>query len=267
MTDIITSTRNPRIIELRKLDQRKHRAEQGRFAVEGLQSLHMALASGAPPLEVFYCEALFTGDEAPTLLAKFREQGANLLPVSVEVMRSLSERDAPQGIIATFALIERDLAFLRLTGRDLIVVLDRLSDPGNLGTIVRTADAVGATAVIIITPATDPYDPKTVRASMGSVFNLPVVSTGDTAALFDWLRENNIRPIGADAPRGQTWAQIDWHGSVGLVLGNEARGLSDDVSEQIDTWAALPIAGKADSLNVAVAAGVLMYAWVAANVA
>jgi RNA methyltransferase, TrmH family len=265
LPDIITSTRNPRIVNLRKLDQRKHRAEQGRFAVEGLQSLHMALDSGIPPLEVFYCEALFTGTEAPVLLEQFQQRGASPFPVSAEVMHSLSERDSPQGIIATFELVNRSLASLSMTGNQLVIVLDRLSDPGNLGTILRTADAVGSGAVVIMTPASDPFDPKTVRASMGSVFNIPVVQTGDVMELFEWLHEHGIRPMGADAVRGRKWTELDWRGSVALVLGNEARGLSKDVSEQIEMWVALPIAGKADSLNVAVAGGVLMYTWVAAN--
>jgi TrmH family RNA methyltransferase len=265
MTDVITSARNPRIVELRKLDQRKHRYEQRRFTVEGLQSLHMALDAGVQALEVFYCEALFAGDEAPALLERFREAGAALLPVSVEVMRGVSERDAPQGIIATFALVEQPLDALRVSRDGLVIVLDRVSDPGNLGTILRTADAVGAGAVILITPSTDPFDPKTVRASMGSVFNLSVIQTADVDALFGWLRDYALRPIGADAVRGQRWTACNWQGGVALVLGNEARGVSADVGAHIDTWAALPIAGKADSLNVAVAAGVLMYAWVEQN--
>lgn len=262
---MITSARNPRIVGLRKLDQRKHRQAQGRFAVEGLQLLHMALDSGAQPLDVFYCEAMFTGTEAPALLTRFQETGANLFPVSAEVMHSISERDTPQGMVATFALIDRTLDSLRLTGRELVIVLDRLSDPGNVGTILRTADAAGASAVILITPAVDPFDPKTVRASMGSLFNLPVIETGDAAGLFAWLEGQNLRAIGADARRGDRWTRVDWRGGVSLVLGNEARGLSDDVSARVHTWAALPITGKADSLNVAVAAGVLMYTWVAEN--
>lgn len=265
MSDVITSARNPRIVDLRKLDQRKHRVEQGRFAVEGLQSLHMALDSGVQPLDVFYCEELFAGMAAPTLLERFRQSGSSLFPATAEVLRSLSERDSPQGIIATFKLLNRSLESLSITGSELVVVLDRLSDPGNLGTILRTADAVGAGAVIILTPASDPFDPKTVRASMGSVFNVPVVQTDDVTRLFAWLRERSICPVGADAGRGSKWTELDWRGGVALVLGNEARGLSADVTAQIGTWASLPIMGKADSLNVAVAAGVLMYAWVERN--
>lgn len=261
----ITSVRNPRIVEARKLDQRKHRQQQERFAVEGLQLLHMALESGARPLDVFYCEALFTGAEAPMLLKRFREVGADLVPVTQEVMTALSDREAPQGIFATFALQPLRLDQLVLTGDDLVVVLDRLQDPGNVGTILRTADAADAAAVVLLIPCVDPFDPKTVRASMGSLFNVQIVQTADPAALFEALRAAGLTPMGADAKRGRAWTEVDWRGGMALVLGNEARGLSEDVAPLITTWASLPIRGKAESLNVAVAAGVLMYAWVQAN--
>jgi TrmH family RNA methyltransferase len=261
----ITSTRNRRIVNVRKLDQRKHRQRQGRFLVEGLQLLHMALDAGARPVEVFYCESLFTGTEAATLLNRFREKIADLVPVSERVMHVLSQRDAPQGLIATFALLETSLHDLCLTGRELVVVLDRLQDPGNVGTLIRTADAVGAGAVILIEPCVDVLDPKTVRGSMGSLFNLPLVRTDDVTRLFGWLRDSGLRPVGADAQLGSEWGTGLWPGGVALVLGNEARGISDDARVHLQSWARLPIVGQAESLNVAVAGGVLMYAWLQAN--
>ena len=262
---MITSTHNPRIVEARKLDQRKQRREQGRFLVEGLQLLHMALDAGARPVEVFYCEEQFDGPEAPALLERFRAVGAHLLAVSPHVMQALSERDAPQGLVATFALFETPLDEIRLAGNELVVVLDRLQDPGNMGTLIRTADAVGAAAVILIEPCVDPFDIKTVRGSMGSLFNVPLVHTTDVPGLFDRLRRSGLRRVGADARLGEAYGQGLLQGGVALVLGNEARGLSEDVRRHVDAWARLPIAGKAESLNVAVAGGVLMYEWLRAN--
>jgi TrmH family RNA methyltransferase len=264
-TTIITSTRNHRIVEARKLDQRKHRERQNRFLVEGLQILHMALDSDKRPIEVFYCEELFAGSEASALLERFHQTDAELVAVSEQVMRALSERDAPQGIAATFALFETSLEAIYLTGSELVVVLDRLQDPGNMGTLIRTADAVGAAAVVLIEPSVDPFDPKTVRGSMGSLFNVPLVQTADVPVLFAWLHDQKLQPVGADAHQGRTWGQGLWKGSTALILGNEARGLSDDVRAYVEDWARLPIVGKAESLNVAVAGGVLMYAWLQAN--
>ena len=261
----ISSPSNPRIIEARKLKQRKYRQTFGLFPVEGLQLLHMALDGRAAPHEVFYCVEQFTGAEAPALLERFREAGVTLSSVSSRVMETLSEREEPQGIVATFRIPDARLDSLKLTGHELVIVLDRLQDPGNLGTLIRTADAVGAAAILLIEPCVDPFDPKTVRGSMGSLFNLPVISTTDVAGLFAWLKAHGLRPVGADPHLGATWGEGLWHGGVALVLGNEARGLSDDVAAQIDAWAKLPIVGKAESLNVAVAGGVLMYAWLREN--
>jgi TrmH family RNA methyltransferase len=262
---IITSVRNPRIGAARKLDQRKHRQEQGRFAVEGLQLLGMALDGGCQPLEIFFCPDLFRGETAPALLERFAQTDAALVEVSPEVLASLSDRDTSQGLFAVFSLPQAGLESLpRLAGR-LALVLDRLRDPGNVGTLLRTADAAGAGAVILLTPGVDLYDPRTVRASMGSLFNLPAIQTPDTAGLFRWLADSGLRVLGADAARGRRWTDIDWHGGMALVLGNEAQGLADDLSARISEWAALPVYGKADSLNVAVAGGILMYAWAAVN--
>lgn len=262
---LITSTRNPRIVNARKLGQRKHRQQQHRFAVEGLQTLGMALTADYQPQDVFYCDDLFAGETAPALLAQFRQTGADLIAVSSDVLRALSDRDTPQGIVATFGLPDTQLESIQLDENQLVIVLDRLRDPGNLGTILRTADAAGASAVIVRTPGVDPFDPKTVRASMGSLFNLPLAQVADVERLMSWLADYHLPVVGADATRGQRWTSLDWHGGMALVLGNEAQGLADDLTGHITTWAALPIDGQAESLNVAVAGGVLMYAWVAAN--
>ncbi|MCU0501350.1 MAG: RNA methyltransferase [Anaerolineae bacterium] len=261
----ITSPSNPRIVEARKLKQRKYRQTSARFLVEGLQLLHMALDGHATPLAAFYCAEQFAGAEAPALLERFRRAGATLSSVSAHVMETLSEREEPQGIVATFRIPEATLASLKLSGHELVIVLDRLQDPGNLGTLIRTADAVGAAAILLIEPCVDPFDPKTVRGSMGSLFNLPVISAADVGGLFAWLKARGFRPVGADPHLGVRWGEGLWRDGVALVLGNEARGLSGDVAAHIEAWARLPIVGKAESLNVAVAGGVLMYAWLREN--
>ena len=262
---IITSVHNPRIVALRKLDQRKQREAQGRFAVEGLQSLHMALDAGLQPLEVYASRELFMGTEAPALLARMRALGTAEISVSAAVMRALSDRTDPQGLVATFPLLWRSWSARALGPSDLVVVVDRLNDPGNLGTIIRTADAVGAAAVALVTPCVDPFDPKTVRATMGSLFNVPVVAVDDPAASLATLRRTGLRIVGADAHLGTPWDGTIWPGGVALLLGNEAQGLAPDLRPEVQAWASLPMVGRAESLNVAVAGGILMYAWLRAN--
>jgi len=262
---VITSRRNPRIVAIRKLDMRKYRWQQRRFRVEGLQLLHMALDAGARPLEVLYCREQFAGQEAALLLRRFAQTGAELFEVSAEVMQSVCAREVSQGLIATFALGETVLRSLPIRAHDLVVVLDRLQDPGNMGTLIRTADAVGAAAVALIEPCVDPYEPKAVRGSMGSLFHVPLVMTDDLPALFSWLTGQELRVVGADAHLGELWGNATLRGGVALVLGNEARGISADVRPYVQDWVRLPIVGKAESLNVAVAGGVLMYTWLRCN--
>ncbi len=262
---LITSRQNPRIVAARRLTERKHRQQQGRFLVEGVKLLELALRAGARPYTAFVCHEQLTPAAAP-LLARLRDAGAELYPVSPEVMQSLAERQAAEGLVVTFALFEASLDDLRLARADLAVVLDRLQDPGNLGALIRTADAVGAAAVILIEPCVDPFDPKVVRGSMGSLFHLPLVRTGDVAGLFAHLHSRGLRIVAADAHQGADWGEGLWQGPVALVLGNEARGLSADIAPHIDAWARLPIVGQAESLNVAVAGGVLMYAWLREHV-
>jgi TrmH family RNA methyltransferase len=291
---MITSTKNPRIVEARKLTQRKHRLRQNRFLVEGLQLLAMAVQAARPPdanfrikpLEVFYSEALFTGETAPRLLAQLTEAGAQAIPVAPKVMDSLSERDTSQGLAATFALRELEYSINELEqlisqppprptspapllsdpSVSLLLVLDKLQDPGNLGTLIRTADAVGARAVILLEPCVDPFDPKTVRGTMGSIFTTPFARTKKPDELWPRLTKRGYRLVGADASRGQpTWQSEVLMGPVALVLGNEARGLSHELHPHLTDYVSLPLYGQAESLNVAVAGGVLMYEWLRVN--
>lgn len=275
----ITSVRNTRIVEARKLTQRKHRYRQDRFLVEGLQLLGMAVErmgdasfrEKVKPHELFYCEELFTGETAPRLLAAFAEAGADLIHVAPHVLDTLSEREASQGLAGTFALhaLEGSLAQLEAAvtpAPELIVVLDRLQDPGNLGTLIRTADAVGAWAVVLLEPCVDPFDPKTVRGTMGSLFSVPFARIDDVDALWAWLERCGVRAVGADAGHGETvWESKALDGSTALVLGNEARGLSGDLRDGLTDYVGLPLLGGAESLNVAVAGGALMYEWLRVN--
>lgn len=248
-----------------KLGQRKHRRRQGRFLVEGLQIIGMALENDATPLEVFVCRSQFHGDTAPKLLATMDQAGARITEVAPNVMSRLSDREEPQGLVVAFALLQSDLAeIVGARSPSLVIVLDRLQDPGNLGTLMRTADAVGAAGVVLIEPCVDRFDPKTVGASMGSLFSLPIVAVDDVEPVIAALTDSTI--VGTDAHEGDlAWHGASLDGSVALVLGNEAHGLSPDLRPHIAKWVRLPILGKAESLNVAVAGGTLSYEWLRRN--
>ncbi|MER2597909.1 MAG: RNA methyltransferase [Caldilineales bacterium] len=260
---VITSRQNPRIVAARQLVTRKGREAQGCFLVEGVKLLGSALQAAARPRTAFVCHELLT-PLAAALVQPLAAAGAEIVPVSAAVMAALTEREAAEGLVATFELFETPLArFAPRHGR-LVLLLDRLQDPGNLGTLLRTADAVAAAGVLLLEPCVDPFDPKTVRGSMGSLFHLPIVRTADLPAALAHLRGHGYTLLGADAHRGNDWGAGLWQGRVALALGNEARGLSADVAAATDAWVRLPIPGQAESLNVAVAGGVLLYTWLRA---
>ncbi len=277
---MITSTKNPRVVQARKLTQRKHRLRQNRFLVEGLQLLSMAVQMMTTssvghkiiPGEIFYSETLFAGDTAPRLLDQLTQAGADPIPVAPHVLDTLSERDTSQGLTATFLLRELAWSLDELEPRlapippSLVLILDKLQDPGNLGTLIRTADAVGSQAVILLQPCVDPFDPKTVRGTMGSIFTVPFVQSQDVEAAFTRLSTLGYRLVGADARRGRlAWQSEALTGPVALVLGNEARGLSSELHDYLADYVSLPLHGQAESLNVATAGGVLMYEWLRLN--
>lgn len=269
---MITSAKNPRIVLARKLHQRKHRLRQNRFLIDGLQLLAMALQNNrVQPQEIFYCPSLFTGEIAPRLLDQLTQVGGEDIAVAPNVLATLSERDTPQGIIASFTLnsVETplpdmsDLIQSCSAHSSLIIVLDRLQDPGNLGTLIRTADAVAATAIILLEPCVDPFDPKTVRGTMGSLFNVPFFRVPTPVTILPFLREQRYQIVGADGRLGQiAWQNEGMANKTVLVLGNEARGLSDDLHPFLTNYVRLPLLGQAESLNVAIAGGILMYEWI-----
>jgi TrmH family RNA methyltransferase len=276
---MITSVKNPRLVQARKLSQRKHRVRQNRFLVEGLQLLGMAVEmKGTSPAgckiipgELFYSEELFTGETAPRLRDELVRAGAEPVPVAPQVLDTLSERETSQGLACTFRRDELAWSLEELESTvagkpSLLLILDKLQDPGNLGTLIRTADAVGAQGVILLQPCVDPFDPKTVRGTMGSIFTMPFIQTDLSGELFTRLGGLGYRPVGADARRGElAWQSETLTGAVALVLGNEARGLSRQLHPYLSDYVSLPLHGRAESLNVAIAGGVLMYEWLRIN--
>ncbi|MCK5828419.1 RNA methyltransferase [Candidatus Bipolaricaulota bacterium] len=279
MKEIVTSTSNPRIIEARKLTQKKHRLRQNRFAAAGLQILGMALegiasqrmAGRIHPLDVFYCEELFTTDTAPSILAGLTAAGATATHVSQRVLETLSDRELSQGLVATFAIDSLLHSLDETQASDsndprLIIILDRPQYPGNAGTLIRTADAVGAECVIFIEPAVDAFAPASVRASMGSIFAIPTIRTDDISAIGVWAERAKLSLVGADAADGDVvWESNAMSGSIGLVLGNEGEGLQPDLQALLTASVTLPQRGNAESLNVSIAGGILMYEWMRVN--
>ena len=279
MKDLITSTSNARIVEARKLTQKKHRLQQNRFAAAGLQILGMAvegmtstrMAGRICPIDVFYCEDLFVSDMAPKILEQLIAAGATDIAVSQRVLETLTDRELSQGLVATFetSSLLHSLHELNTDASEqprLLVVLDRPQYPGNAGTLIRTADAVGADGIILIEPAVDTFAPRSIRAAMGSIFAIPIVRISDIASLEDRGKELELRWVGADASGDSVvWESDAMIGSIGLILGNEGDGLQSKLTQMVDQVVRLPQRGGAESLNVSIAGGILMYEWMRVN--
>jgi TrmH family RNA methyltransferase len=259
---LITSTRNPRVKYLRSLRLRKYRQRESRFLIEGIRIVEEALTGGAP-VETLVCAPDLLISERANALVERVEPSRRLL-LSGDVFRTLSDREEPQGIAAVLHIEERSLVDLPLDNDLLAIVAYQLRDPGNLGTIIRTADAAGATGVVVVEPSVDLYDPQTVRATMGSLFSLPVVRLDDETALARWYRDIRLRGlpllvVATSAQGPQLHFEVDYRRPLVLLMGSERHGLPSPVRGEADVLVRLPMVGRATSLNVAAAAAALIY--------
>jgi TrmH family RNA methyltransferase len=250
---MITSPRNPKIAAALRLKRRSYRDEDGRFLVEGERTTREALRSGAL-LSLFH-----TPSEAGSgLVAASRDSGANVEAVAEEVMAKLTSTVTPPGIVGVASRVDVALSDIAdLIG--CVAVLCEVRDPGNAGTIVRSADASGMSAVVFAGSSVDPYNPKTVRASAGSVFHVPVVRGSSVEDSVLALRSRGARIIATSSEGEASIQELDLSGPVALLFGNEAHGLSSDVAGIADVTARVPMHGGAESLNLASAATLCMF--------
>jgi len=254
----ITSTKNPLVKRIRGLAERDAREAEDRMVVEGVRMIEEVLAAGMPVDLLVYDPAAATGARAGALLERARSRGVRLVTAAPHVLAACSQVETPQGIVAVVGRPRASLAGV-LTAPDLLlVVLDRIQDPGNLGTIVRVADAAGATAVLATQGSVDVHNPKAVRATMGSLFHLPVLAV-ERAGLLGALRERQVRILVADQRGATAYTEADYRPPIALVLGSEGAGPDPAWLPAAAAAVRIPLYGRADSLNVAVAAGLLLY--------
>lgn len=255
---MITSTANPSIRRIRALRQRKARDETGLCLVEGIRPVAEALQSGAELDQLLVAPALLRSAFARDLVAVQRAAGTPVLEVSPEVFASIAQKEGPQGLAAVVRQRFSSLDALPRASRLGPLALVEPADPGNLGTIIRTADAVGAAGVIILGPAADPYDPAALRASMGAVFALPLVraSWEEFAA---WKRATGLPLIGTSDKAPTNFQAVVYPQPAVLLMGSEREGLAPAHQALCDLMVAIPMRGRSDSLNLAVATGVMLY--------
>lgn len=255
---MITSFTNPTVKALRKLEQKKYRQQSGTFFIEGLRIVGEAVQTRAPIKALVVAPDLLISEFGRSLLADPSLADVEKIEVSAEIYEKLAHKQGPQGIGAIVKQSWQDLAAIQLAADDLWVALDAVADPGNLGTIMRTADAVGARGIILLEHSTDPYDPAAVKASMGAIFSLALAS----AAWDDfqpWQKQEKALLVGTSDHGATDYQQIHYRRPLILLMGSERHGLPDEMMAACDHLARIPMAGRSDSLNLAVATAVMLY--------
>ncbi|MFQ6096949.1 MAG: TrmH family RNA methyltransferase [Armatimonadota bacterium] len=254
---MITSRQNQHVRLFRALAQRRFRQREGKFTLDGVLQVAEAADCGFRLERVLFCRRLLVSETGRSLLDRLPADVPRL-EVSEHVFRALTDRAEPQGIAAIAALPRRSLADVQLSDRPLVAALEDIRDPGNLGAIVRTAHATKADAVVTLGHSVDAFGPKAVRAAMGSLFHVPVIAS-DLSEFRRWARASRLRIVAAATDAARPYDRAPMPDRVALLLGNEARGLSEEALATADESVTIPMPGGTDSLNAAVAAGVLMY--------
>jgi RNA methyltransferase, TrmH family len=254
---MLTSTRNPKVQWIRTLQtQAKARREERAFVVEGVRLLEEALEAGCLPQLIFYSEDL--NPRGQSLLRAYSAKDVPIQEVSPPVLKAAADTETPQGILAVLPALELPLP----PEPDHVLVLDRLRDPGNLGAILRTASAAGVQAVLLAPGTVDPYSPKVIRSAMGAHFRLPVhpLAWAEIKAYLNMVPLNKRPKVYlADAKQGVDYTRADFRSPLALIVGGEAEGVGQEARDLANHRVRIPMPGKAESLNAAVAGAILMF--------
>ena len=258
MPQTITAFSNPRVKSGQQLRDKRHRRESGRFLAEGLRVLTEARAAGRLPVEVWFAAASAGHPLVRALVAEVEAAGGAAIETVPAILSKLSGKDNPQAVVGVFEAWDIPLAALDRAASGIWLVAERLRDPGNLGTILRTGDAVAAGGLILIGECVDPFSVEAVRASMGALFTVPVVRS-EWEPFLAWLRAGPGQLVGLSLDTDSDYRSAAYTAPTFLLTGNEAQGMPADYAAACDLLVKIPMLGKADSLNAAVATAVMAY--------
>ncbi|MGA2052508.1 MAG: RNA methyltransferase [Opitutales bacterium] len=254
----IQSRQNPRVQNLAKLNDRAHREAQGRFLIEGHREIERALARAGTIEEIYFCPEHFRPGQGDTLLEKAAQAGMPLCRLAPSAFEKVSLREGPDGLLGIGRTWRTSLADLPLSATPLVLVVEGVEKPGNLGALLRSADAAGADAVIACGAATDWFNPRVVRNSQGTLFSLPV-AVAESAETLTFLRTNKLTMVATTPDTEKTYWDADLVGPTAVIVGGEKDGLTTWWLEAADARVRIPMSGRADSLNVAAAAALVLY--------
>lgn len=258
MTTTITSLHNPHVKSAVKLRDRRHREKQHRMLIDGARELGRAIRAGVRLVEVFICEPLCQGDECREAMALLPKSGVGIFHVTEPVFGKLAFGERAEGVLGVAVTPSATLTDLKLAERPLVAVLEGVEKPGNLGAVFRSADGAGLSALVAADPRTDLYNPNAIRASLGTIFSVPVAAAS-TAETLAWLREQKLTIYAARVDGSVLYTEVDYRRPAAIVLGSEAEGLTAAWSGEGIVPIRLPMLGAADSLNVSATAAILFY--------
>lgn len=259
MSSTITSSSNSLIKHVKSLHRKKTRWETNSFFVEGIRAVEETIISKAEIEFFLYSDSLFESKGGEELLTLINKNYQNVYNITDKLFNDVSDTQNPQGIIAVVKFTTVSLEEVILDKNNFLILLDKVQDPGNMGTIIRTADALGANAMIVAKGCVDVFSPKTIRATMGSIFHLPLVYQEDIEDIIATLKKNNIKIISTGLESSKPCYDVNFQEDFVLVIGNEASGISQRVFEISDSIVNIPMSGDAESLNAAIASGIVMY--------
>ncbi len=254
----ITSLQNDRIKNLVKLRNRRARDQQGVFLAEGYRAISRALEKAVNPEEVYFSQDWFLGENENELLETAAKAGARLFDLGKLAFEKIAYRDRPEGLLAVIKQWDYGLEDLKLKDPPFLLIVEGIEKPGNLGTILRSADAAGVDAVICCDSVTDLFNPNTIRSSTGVVFSMPTVMT-TTEETMAWLEAKGIKSVATTPHTENLYTEADYSGPLAIVMGSEQFGLSETWLRNSDFRVKIPMAGQADSLNVAMATLVTLF--------
>jgi len=254
----LASPSNPRIKSIARLRDRRERESTGLTMVDGAREVRRALESNVDVVEAFICEPLLAGEDARAALDALRDRRVPITATTEQAFTKIAYGDRAEGLLVVVRTQTRTLDDLALPEEPLLVVVEGVEKPGNIGAILRSADGAGADALIAASPRTDLANPNVIRASAGTIFAVPT-AVAPASDVIDWLVARRIRAVAARVDAGQSYTDVDLTGPLAIVLGTETLGLTDAWHAADVEAVRLPMHGVADSLNVSVAAAVLLY--------
>jgi len=256
-TRAITSLQNARVKSAIKLRTARDRTEQGRIVIDGVRELYRAVSAGVELIEVFMCPDM-CGEDARDLATTISSRAVRVLTVTPAVFQKLAFGKRAEGLVAIARTPYTSLEDIDLRDERLVAILEGIEKPGNVGAVLRSADAVGIDALVVADGRTDLYNPNTIRASLGAVFTVPIC-TATSEQTLSWLRRHGVRIFAARVDGAVCYTDVSFRGPCAVVLGSESDGLSDLWRAGDVTAVSLPMLGAVDSLNVSTTAAVLFY--------